>query len=90
MTTDSRINAVKHTPDTPLPFPVVNGMVAIEHVRYLMDDRARLVAALRDMAQLVEKYPAYFKAGEANMSQYLENANALLRELGETVETGEG
>lgn len=38
-----------NAPQKPLPFPVVNGMVAIEHVRYLMDDRRKLIAALQSM-----------------------------------------
>jgi hypothetical protein len=56
-------------------------VVSAEFARRLEMDRARLIERLSDLSGLVSRYPDYFKAHEANMGVYLENARALLAEL---------
>ena len=51
-------------------FPVVDGMVAVEHVRYLAQDRAKLIEALQNLL-----------AKDTFKPVCIRDASALLREL---------
>lgn len=62
-------------------FPVVNGMVAVEHVRYLQQERDKLVEALK---RVVGAYDIFAKDTDSfDVPLYARKAKALLLELGE-------
>ena len=78
----------KHAPATKLPdsqftFQVVNGMVAVEHVRYLWEDRAKLIEALRDLIEATTHPDPGGMDAAAIRTAIKRRARALLQELGE-------
>jgi hypothetical protein len=77
--TEKALNLKEHKMNKPeFTFPVINGMVAVEHVRYLKQERDSLAKALR---RLVNSAPGGF-AGDP-MIGARRDAEALLDECGE-------